>query len=308
MLFKEPDVYVFETHRGLWFEDGAYKKILEPGRYEIPKHLDFRFYRTPKIQIKLVDMRERDLTIKGQEILTADKVAIRVSIIVQYKVADPKPALLQVDNYEERLYSDVQLAARRSLANMSLEAILTNRNSLSEDILKEVKGIAQRYGVDIMRADVKDLIFPGDVQEIMNRVLKAERISQAQMVEAKSRAEIELLDAKTVIGKQVIEAENRAKMDEIKAEADAKTLAVKTESDAKALTVRTESEIKNSKARLEAEKEQVQIKKESAELFKAYPHLVRLEEIKAFQSIVKNSNAKIYMGLDETLIGKIEKD
>ena len=82
-----------------------------------------------------------------------------------------------MENYEERLYSDVQLAARRSLASMSLEEILTNRNRLSEDILAEVKEAAAGYGVAIRRADVKDLIFPGNLQEIMNRVLAAKRNS-----------------------------------------------------------------------------------------------------------------------------------
>ena len=100
-------------------------------------------------------MRGRDLTIKGQEILTADKVAIRVSILVQFAVVDPKSAMHAVANYEDRLYSDVQLAARRLLAAMTLEDILTNRHQLSEDILREVKESAASYGVAIARADVK---------------------------------------------------------------------------------------------------------------------------------------------------------
>src|SRR5207247_5438778 len=130
--------------------------------------------------VVLVDMRNRDLTIKGQEILTADKVAIRVSILVQFAVIDPKAAVHTVENYEDRLYSDVQLAARRSLAAMSLEDILTNRTRLNEDILRDVKETASTYGVAIQRADVKDLTFPGNLQAIMNRVLAAERLSQAQ--------------------------------------------------------------------------------------------------------------------------------
>ena len=119
----------------------------------------------------MVDMRACELTIKGQEILTADKVAIRVSILVQYAVVDAKAALHAVAKYEDRLYSDVQLAARRSLAAMTLEDILTNRTRLSDDILREVKESAISYGVSISRADVKDLVFPGNLQEIMNRVL-----------------------------------------------------------------------------------------------------------------------------------------
>ena len=163
-----------DTHRGLYYEDGKLTKVLTAGRYKIPprRHL---FHRRPTAECLLVDVRERELTIKGQEILTSDKVAIRVSILVQFRVTDPQAAIHTVENFEDRLYTDVQLAARRSLASMNLEEILTNRNRLSEDILADVKESAAGFGVAIRRADVKDLIFPGNLQEIMNRVLAAER-------------------------------------------------------------------------------------------------------------------------------------
>src|SRR5215470_8329591 len=109
-------VIIKDTHRGLWYEDGVLKQVREAGRYVIPRYINLPFYRRPKVECVLVDVRERDLTIKGQEILTSDKVAVRVSIIVQFRVVDPKAALHEVADYEERLYSDVQLAARRSLA------------------------------------------------------------------------------------------------------------------------------------------------------------------------------------------------
>jgi len=125
---KKVEIIIKDTHRGLWYEDGVLAKILEAGRYEIPRRERLFRPKRPLAEVVLVDMRERDLTIKGQEILTADKVALRVSIIVQFRVVDPKLALHAVEKYEDRLYSDVQLAARRSLATMTLEEILTNRN------------------------------------------------------------------------------------------------------------------------------------------------------------------------------------
>ena len=152
-----------DTHRGLYYEDGKLAKVLEAGRYKIPARSRL-LRRLPTVECLLVDVRERELTIKGQEILTADKVAIRVSILVQFRVTDAKAAIHTVDNFADRLYSDVQLAARRSLASMTLEEILTNRNRLSEDILSDVKESANGYGVAIRRADVKDLIFPGNLQ------------------------------------------------------------------------------------------------------------------------------------------------
>src|SRR5215467_8207212 len=182
------DVVIKDTHRLLWYEDGVLKQVLGAGRYKVRRGI-LLFRRKPKIELAIVDVRERDLTIKGQEILTADKVALRVSILVQFRVTDPRAALHEVANYEDRLYSDVQLAARRSLAAMTLEEILTNRNRLSEEIRADVRESAAGYGVAILRADVKDLIFPGNIQEIMNRVLVAERTSEAALVDARTQAE-----------------------------------------------------------------------------------------------------------------------
>ena len=204
------EIIIKDTHRGLWYEDSVLTQVLGAGRYVVPRGVKLGFYRRPRVQVVLVDVRQRELTIKGQEILTADKVAIRVSIIVQFRVVDPRAALHEVENYEDRLYGDVQLAARRSLASMTLEEILTNRNRLSDDILRDVDKSAGGYGVAIARADVKDLIFPGNLQEIMNRVLAAERTSQAQLVEARTRAEVQRIEAQTKAANQRVEAEASA--------------------------------------------------------------------------------------------------
>src|SRR5262249_31515412 len=104
------EIIIKEAHRGLRYEGGVLTKVLGAGRYTIPRQIDLGFYRSPKVEVALVDVRERDLTIKGQEILTADKVAIRVSIIVQFRVSDPRAAMHEVANYEERLYTDVHFA------------------------------------------------------------------------------------------------------------------------------------------------------------------------------------------------------
>ncbi len=108
------EIIIRDTHRGLWYEDGKLLRVLEAGRYQLPTPLSLPLMRRPQVDVVLVDMRERELTIKGQEILTADKVAIRVSILVQFRVVDPKAAIHVVADFEERIYSDVQLAARRS--------------------------------------------------------------------------------------------------------------------------------------------------------------------------------------------------
>lgn len=280
----EKEIIIKDTHRGLKYVDGVMTEIMGAGRHVMPKGP--LFGRAPLIDVVLVDMRNRDLTIKGQEILTADKVAVRVSILVQFAVIDPKAAVHAVANYEDRLYSDVQLAARRSLAAMTLEDILTNRHRLSEDILREVKEAAAGYGIAIGRADVKDLVFPGNLQEIMNKVLAAERTSQAQLVEARTRAEVQKIDAQT-----------KADTSRLQAITDAETVRVKAEADAEAIRLK-----------VHAEREAVEERSKSADAFTTHPVLIRLEELTALRELARNANARIYLDFKEPLANGISKD
>jgi regulator of protease activity HflC (stomatin/prohibitin superfamily) len=159
---------------------------------------------------------------------------------------------------------------------MTLEEILTNRNRLSEDILRDVKEAASNYGVAIIRADVKDLIFPGNLQEIMNRVLAAQRMSEAQMVEARTKSEVQRMEA-------------QAKMEAAKMEVEAKVEAARlaAESEAHIQRIKTESEIMALREREQA-----------AAAYTKHPALIRLMELETLREIARSSNARIYIGFD----------
>jgi regulator of protease activity HflC (stomatin/prohibitin superfamily) len=270
----------------LWYEDGVLTRVLEPGRYVRPRYIDLKVWRRKRVEVFLVDVRERELTIKGQEILTGDKVAIRVSIVVQFRVTDPARAIHSVESFEERLYSDVQLAARRSLATMTLEEILTNRNRLSDDILQDVKEAAGGYGVTILRADVKDLVFPGNLQEIMNRVLAAERMSQAQLVEARTKAQVQQIEA-------------QARLESLRQETEAKAEAARE-------AVRLEAEVHRVKT--EAEVAALRQREEAARAYTKHPALLRLQELETLREMGRNGNARIYIGFEKHFNGRVERE
>lgn len=270
------DIIIKDTHRGLWYEDGVLRQVLTAGRYTIPGERWLGLWRRPRVEVVLVDIRERELTIKGQEILTADKVAIRVSIIVQFRVTDPTAALHAVENYEDRLYGDVQLAARRSLATMTLEEILTNRNQLSEDILRDVQATAGGYGVAIFRADVKDLIFPGNLQEIMNRVLAAERMSQVQLVEARTNAEVARITAEARAEAQRLELAGLAEAHQLEAASQAEVERIKAEAEVAALRQR----------------------EQAAAAYSEHPALLRLQELETLRILAQSANARLYISFD----------
>ena len=159
---------------------------------------------------------------------------------------------------------------------MTLEEILTNRNQLSEDILADVKELATGYGVAIRRADIKDLIFPGNLQEIMNRVLAAERNSQAQLVEARTRAEVDEIQATS-------RAETTRR--EAEAAAEARRLAQKAEAEATRLQAETEANVYAERVK-------------AADVLEKHPALLRMAELESLRELAKNANARLYFGFD----------
>lgn len=268
-------VIVPQSFVGLLYEDGVFKDLLQPGKHKLRRGLFDRVQRT----VSLVDLRERTLTIKGQEILTSDKVAVRVSLLVYFRVKDPRAAEHNVASYEERIYEDVQLAARRFLASRNLEAILNDRNEISDAVREVVSGSAAGYGVEIRRAEVKDLVFPGNLREIMNQVLETERRAEARLIGA--RKEAEALEIKTA-------SEAKAERERIVLERE-KSLA-RAESDQQARRLRLEAEL--------AEAARIQ----------QTPELMQLRELHTLAEMAK-SGAKFAVGLNaQRLLGLLRED
>lgn len=265
-MTKPKQFQIPQSHIGLLYEDGVFARALEAGKHEF-KHGMFekpveRFVRT-------VDLRERSLTIKGQEILTADKVAIRVSLLVYFRVTDAVAAAHNVVSYEERIYEDVQLAARRFLANRALEAILSDRNEISGAVREDVQGAAAVYGVEIVRADVKDLVFPGNLREIMNQVLETDRRAEAKLIQARKDAQ--------------------ALRIQLESKREAELHALKTEQD----RIRATAEVEQEKLRLKLESDI-----EQARALADNPELARLRQLEALVEMAR-AGAKFVLGLSD---------
>src|SRR5688572_30520998 len=160
---------------------------------------------------------------------------------------------------------------------MSLEEILTNRNQLSEDILRDVKNTAATYGVTIQRGDVKDLVFPGNLQEIMNKVLAAERMSQVQLVEARTKADVQKIESQSKADAQRQEAEARDHAERLAAQSQAEVQRLQTEAEIKRL----------------------QERERNAQAYAKHPALLRMLELETLRELGENANARIYIGFDK---------
>jgi regulator of protease activity HflC (stomatin/prohibitin superfamily) len=168
--------YTVESYeKALLFVDGKYVQQLESGVY-------FWWKNNIAIHVGKVDTRQQQAEINGQEILTKDKAALRVNAYAQYKVADVEKALLQNKDYERQLYVSFQLALREYIGTMTLDELLEKKETIAPFILKAVTSNAEALGVDVTGFGIRDIILPGDVKEIMNQVLVAEKKAQANII------------------------------------------------------------------------------------------------------------------------------
>jgi regulator of protease activity HflC (stomatin/prohibitin superfamily) len=183
-MSRHDSLIIKETHRGLLYEDGVFRELLGPGRYQIPrapsKIAGFFGIRAPKVEVVLVDIRGRDRTIVVQDQLTADGVSISSTFVVQFRVENPIAALHEVKSFEERLYAEAQTIARRILRGMSLEEVLIARDEIGDEILREILGSAKSYGLVVSAIDFKDLIVPDKFKKMMNRAMLTGRLHQVE--------------------------------------------------------------------------------------------------------------------------------
>jgi hypothetical protein len=168
--------YTVESfEKALLFVDGKYVRVLESGVYQWWKNSTVIF-------VGKADTRQQQLEVNGQEILTKDKAALRINAWAQYKVVSIEQALLKNKDYDKQLYVAFQLALREYIAGFSFDELLDKKEAIAPFILQNVKEKAEALGVEVNGFGIRDIILPGDVKEIMNQVLIAEKKAQANTI------------------------------------------------------------------------------------------------------------------------------
>lgn len=168
------------------FEVAAYEKaimIVNDKFVKTLEHGTYRFWNNEQtIKIAKADMRQLQLEVAGQELLTKDKATVRINFYAQYKVTDIETALMHNKDYEKQLYTILQLALRAFVGAYTLDELLEQKETIAEAVLKNVKTQANKLGVNVLYAGVRDVILPGDMKDIMNQVLIAHKKAQANVV------------------------------------------------------------------------------------------------------------------------------
>ena len=173
-----PDSYteinVGEFERGRLCYDNRFVELLEPGRY-------YFWNGAVRVACETVDIRKRQYTVAGQELLTSDKISIRISFVFCATVTDPRRASEAAD-FVGQLYTAVQLAMRDYVGAHTLDEILAGREGLSEFAAGKLAKKAEELFVEVSDAGVRDIILPGEIRDIMNTVLTAEKRAQANVI------------------------------------------------------------------------------------------------------------------------------
>ena len=168
--------HVVENHEaGLLYVEGRLTQRLAPGR-----HAFWTVGR--KIEVKRFDLRPQAVEITAQEMLTKDRIALRVTLTAFRRIVDPERAVAAVADVDGWLYRLVQFAIREAVAARTLDEVLSAKNALDAELRSFVRERIADTGFDVMELGVKDVILPGEIRELVNKVVEAERTAKANQI------------------------------------------------------------------------------------------------------------------------------
>jgi len=168
-------VSVGSAEAGLVFFDGELVETVGPGRYG--------YWQVGRVVTsKALDTRPLPLEVTAQEILTKDRVSLRVTLTSFVQVTDVEKAALSTPDYQQHVYKLVQFAVREAVGGRTLDEVLNDRESVDTQIVRHVREQLGDIGVSVIELGVKDVILPGDMRELINKVVEAEKVAQANLI------------------------------------------------------------------------------------------------------------------------------
>ena len=178
ILGLNTEVYATEVeskHLGLLWVNGELVMSLQAGVYAFWKN-------NRSIKVEHVELRLQSVEVAGQEILTRDKVSLRINLSANYQLADPVHARLKLQDYEEYLYRQLQFALREVVGTKTLDGLLADKEALNGELFRDVAKQMSDYGIKVVSVGVKDIILPGEMKEILNHVVATEKAAQANVI------------------------------------------------------------------------------------------------------------------------------
>jgi regulator of protease activity HflC (stomatin/prohibitin superfamily) len=164
-----------DGHQGLLLIDQVRQRLLPPGRHYFWTGLR-------EVKVQLLDVREQTTEVQGQELMTKDKVTLRINLSARWKVTDPLQALTGQTDFREAFYREVQLALRDEVGAHTLDELLEHKEQIGQAITSRAGANVKGIGVQLESAGLRDIILPGEMRTILNQVIEAEKRAEANMI------------------------------------------------------------------------------------------------------------------------------
>jgi regulator of protease activity HflC (stomatin/prohibitin superfamily) len=200
------------THRGLIERLGKYNRFAMPGLSWIIPVID---------TMRQINITEMMVDAAPQEIITNDNLNARVDAQVYFRVKEDEPSVkasqYNVNNFQWQIVNLARTTLRNIIGTLTLKSANSERGKINDELLKTLSSEAARWGIDIVRTELKEIDPPKDVQETMNKVVKAENEKIAAVDFATARETVadgerraEIKKAEGVRQAKILEAQGEA--------------------------------------------------------------------------------------------------
>lgn len=166
---------VSDRHVGLLYIDRKFCEQLPAG-----VHAWWAFRRS--FQTEVFDLRQQTLEVAGQDILSKDKVPLRVNLTAGYRLVNPLTARNALADITQYLYKELQFALRAAVGEKNLDALLEDKGAIDRGISDYIRSKTADYGIKIDSVGVKDIILPGEIRTILSKVVEAEKTAEANTI------------------------------------------------------------------------------------------------------------------------------
>ncbi|MDO5609799.1 MAG: slipin family protein [Pseudomonadota bacterium] len=166
---------------GLVYVDNTLVDVVGAGSYAF-----WNFQKN--VAVETIELRVQAMEVSGQELLTRDKVSLRINLAASIRVTDPVAARSKVAKYSDHLYRELQYGLRKAVAAKTLDELLGDKATLDAEIFAYVAGRVEDLGIEVQGVGIKDVILPGEMREILNGVVQAEKQAQANVIRRREEA------------------------------------------------------------------------------------------------------------------------
>ena len=165
-------IEIDEGKVGLIYRNGVFLEQVPSGRYAAWQGVG-------KTKVQVVDQREKVLDVVGQEIMSEDKVTLRLNVVVSYRVVNARASVEAVADVEATLYREAQLAIRAEVGTRALDALLSEKDAVTRAFEKGLRQRTEAYGVRIVSLGIRDVVLPGEMKDLLNQVIEARKAAEA---------------------------------------------------------------------------------------------------------------------------------